>query len=487
MIKKILLIVLSATFVSCGDSSSGDEGTDGLIDAWNNGTISGTITDSSSGNVIADVSVTNVTSETTTASGVDGIYSFKNLTSGDYSLAFTKSGYQAKTLTISVSNDQNADGNTTLTLNTGGISGTITDSSSGTVISGVSVTNTTTGASTTSNDSGAYNFLNLVPGNHSLSFSKSNYQTKSAIIAVMSDQISNGNTTLTLSPNQFVAVGASGTIIASVDGSTWTTKTSGTTTELFKVKHLNSKLYAVGRNGLLLKSDNGNSWESISTGTTANFMDIHYYNNLYVIVGGNESSGGNSIILTSTDTSSWTKITTTTQRELSGITYLNTRYVAVACCGTNVTSNSIGSSTDGSNWGFSGTNFSQNRSLNGLTTDSSSLYAAGGSGLIIKSNDFFNWTQLTTGITSMLQDITHGSGKLVAVGNGGTIIYSADGTNWTDETINGAENLYGVNHGHSLYIAVGNNGAIYKSSNSTNWESLASPTSSLLRSVEAID
>ncbi len=164
---------------------------------------------------------------------------------------------------------------------------------------------------------------------------------------------------------------------------------------------------------------------------------------------------------------------------------MNTRYVTVAAGGGDL--NSIGSSTDGSTWAFTGTNYSQNKVLNGITNDNSYLYAAGGSGIVIKSNDFFNWTQLTTGISSQLYDIIYGSSKLVAVGNSGAIIYSTDGTNWSDETISGAENLYGITYGNSLFVVVGNNGTIYKSTNSTSWDSVSSPTSNLLWSVEAID
>ena len=106
----------------------------------------------------------------------------------------------------------------------------------------------------------------------------------------------------------FVAVGNSGTVLTSSDGTTWTKYTATYT------------------------SDNGST-------ETPSFNDVTYGNGTFVAV------NPNGIILTSTDvTSSWTKSTSGTSNNLNGVTYGNSTFVSVGNSGTILTS------SNGTSW-----------------------------------------------------------------------------------------------------------------------------------------
>ena len=58
---------------------------------------------------------------------------------------------------------------------------------------------------------------------------------------------------------KFVAVGNSGTILTSSDGTSWTSPTSGTSNDLKGVTYANSTFVAVGKSGTILTSTDGTS------------------------------------------------------------------------------------------------------------------------------------------------------------------------------------------------------------------------------------
>ena len=80
------------------------------------------------------------------------------------------------------------------------------------------------------------------------------------------------NTTTTSESVKFVAVGDSGTILTSTDGTSWTSRTSGTTSNLVGVTYGNSKFLTLTGsmdNGTystatVLTSSDGTSWTSSS-------------------------------------------------------------------------------------------------------------------------------------------------------------------------------------------------------------------------------
>ena len=81
---------------------------------------------------------------------------------------------------------------------------------------------------------------------------------------------------LNLKSEFFVAVGESGTILTSSDGTTWTSRTSGTSQGLDGVSYGDSTFVAVGVIGTILTSSDGASWTSRTSGTSYNLYGVSY-------------------------------------------------------------------------------------------------------------------------------------------------------------------------------------------------------------------
>ena len=75
----------------------------------------------------------------------------------------------------------------------------------------------------------------------------------------------------------YATVGSSGTILTSSDGTTWISRTSGTTNTLYGVTYGNSTFVAVGDGGTILtSSDNGTTWTSRISGTSDTLRGVTY-------------------------------------------------------------------------------------------------------------------------------------------------------------------------------------------------------------------
>ena len=120
------------------------------------------------------------------------------------------------------------------------------------------------------------------------------------------------------SNNKYIAVGNSGTIIASSDGgNTWNTKTSGTSQDLFDISYKNNSYVVVGSSGVILTSSDGDTWSSKNSGTTKDLYGITYGKNKFVAV------GMEGTILTSTDTESWIKRSSGIIVSINDVAYKN--------------------------------------------------------------------------------------------------------------------------------------------------------------------
>ena len=79
------------------------------------------------------------------------------------------------------------------------------------------------------------------------------------------DEDETTTTTTTTTTKSYVSVGDSGTILTSSDGTTWTSRTSGTSKNLNDVTHGNSIFVTVGYGGTILTSSvNGTTWNDRS-------------------------------------------------------------------------------------------------------------------------------------------------------------------------------------------------------------------------------
>src|SRR5690606_33448874 len=74
----------------------------------------------------------------------------------------------------------------------------------------------------------------------------------------------------------WVAVGNNGTILTSPDGTTWTSRNSGTTLNLRDVAYDGNLWVAVGWDGTILTSPNGVTWTNRSIETTLDLVGVAY-------------------------------------------------------------------------------------------------------------------------------------------------------------------------------------------------------------------
>ena len=113
---------------------------------------------------------------------------------------------------------------------------------------------------------------------------------------------------ITYGNNKFIAVGESGTVIRSDNGTNWTENLSGnsnTQANLYSIAFGNDRFVAVGRYAVIVSTNNGDSFTL--TETNYIFNDISFGNGVFVAVGSGE------IIYTSTggglsDGDTWTKV-----------------------------------------------------------------------------------------------------------------------------------------------------------------------------------
>ncbi len=197
---------------------------------------------------------------------------------------------------------------------------------------------------------------------------------------------------------RFVAVGDTGAIHTSVDGSTWVAQTSGTTEDLKDVLFNKwavgergvPEYIAVGGNGKILTSNNPTgTWYSKTTPTTEDLFAVAYDGTTYVVV------GDNGTVITSQNTNTWVSQTTGTTENLNDIIY---------------------------------------------NDDYDTFYAVGDAGLIVKSTDSgVTWTAQESGVTDMLLGISWTEGRMVITGANGSIITSDDGgLTWESNLVNNA-------------------------------------------------
>ena len=214
-----------------------------------------------------------------------------------------------------------------------------------------------------------------ISGNNTITLTSLSYGTYSECTIIVKDSGGNASNTLaitsfTVLPN-FIAVGTSGTILTSTNGTTWTSKTS----DIF--------------------SDNGTSNTDTHNGVT-------YGNSTFVTV-------GFSTISTSLDGTSWDNGTSGISNSLYGVTYANSTFVATGDSGTILTSSDNGSTWTSRIFTYDNgttTNYTTN-SLNDITYGNSTFVATGSSGTILTSSDGSTWTSRTSGTSNTLNGITY--------------------------------------------------------------------------------
>jgi hypothetical protein len=266
----------------------------------------------------------------------------------------------------------------------------------------------------------------------------------------------------TTNPPPFVAVGLNGNILTSLDGISWTERTSGTSNDLVSVTYGNSNFVTVGSFGTILTSSDGTSWTERTSGTSEYLYGVTYGEGLFVTVGW----GG--IILTSSDGTTWTSRTSGTSKNLNGVTFGNNTFMIVGHHGT------ILSSSDGTTW--TTRNTQNNVYYYDITYGNNTFVLVGFNGKIVTSPDGTTWTSRTSGTSEELHAVTYGNSTFMTVSE--SVFSSSDnGTTWTSRYNDGRWVVhFGVTYGNGLFVTVG--GSIFSSSdNGTTWTSRISGTS----------
>jgi hypothetical protein len=199
------------------------------------GSIAGRLTSSAGGAISgAQVSDSGGTSIRTDGSGN---YTLSGLAAGQHTVTAAASGFvsQNKSVTVTSGNTTTANFVLTPSQTTGGVAGTVTNSSDGTDIAGVAVDDDV-GDSARTNTSGAYAISGLSPGRHTLTTAMSGFAPQSKTVTITSGQNATADFALTASQTTGTATGTVtsaagavivGAVVSDNTGASGTTNGSG--------------------------------------------------------------------------------------------------------------------------------------------------------------------------------------------------------------------------------------------------------------------
>ncbi|MDB6153138.1 MAG: hypothetical protein JWL90_1591 [Chthoniobacteraceae bacterium] len=254
--------------------------------------------------------------------------------------------------------------------------------------------------------------------------------------------------------------------LTSVAGLYWSAPQSAAIT---KVCFGKDRFVAVGPSGVILWSTNGSTWYAAdpqTSGTSSYFESVCFGNGYFIAVGWDGS------ILRSADGKSWTSSPSPTARTLSDVWAEQGRFVAVGEAAT------ILVSADGYSWTSVGYN---NAGSPGYPLDSLCSVRYGNGVWValersnttgVRSTDGVNWTRIYSGNGYKKCLIFDGTRFVAVADAGGQLSTSLDGLTW--QNMPAPRGLYSIVFGEGLYVAVGESGAILSSPDLITWTATAS-------------
>lgn len=252
---------------------------------------------------------------------------------------------------------------------------------------------------------------------------------------------------------RWIAVGDSGYIATSTNGTTWSSQKNGTDKLTF-IYNFNGIWVTGGQNGKILISTNGTSWTSKTISGTHTYMAIKEYNGKAVIIG---TAGKGA---TSTDGTNWYSVTDSTTPAFQDIEYFNGKWIAVGQNG------KISTSTNGSTWVAATVGTVTYFDIYAVNNK---VFAVGGAGTVLVSSDGTTWDSQVLG-TKNLTSIYYANSMYVICGIGGEVYSSSDGTNWTKRTTNTTASLRAVYNYNNLWMVVGSGSNVLISNDAINWK-----------------
>lgn len=249
----------------------------------------------------------------------------------------------------------------------------------------------------------------------------------------------------------FVAAGAEGEIMSSVDGINWTDLTSiPESHDYFDVRFGDNTFIAAG--GPVIQTLTGPAAGARTTYQNGTVVSLAYGNGTWVSVGGViVDFNWSSFFLRSTDDgASWTQEgsipVSGALQNLLDVAFGNGVFLAVAGSG------DVYGSIDGTNWSkiSSGVLFYPKS----ITFADGQFYVGAGNGRIYRSVNGFSWSHSTVGSSSWF-DVAYHDGDFVAVGQGGNLATSTNGSSWTMQSSGTTDALESVEGSVVGWVAVG--------------------------------
>lgn len=289
-----------------------------------------------------------------------------------------------------------------------------------------------------------------------------------------------------LSPS-FVAVGARGTIVSSLDGRSWTPRDSGVTANLNSVAASRTLFVAVGDGGTILSSSRGTAWAARQSGTEENLTHVIFNGEKFVAVGGAWSD--RAVTLTSPDGVSWTPLEAPPAYAFHAVAVAGGTVFAAAVTPSArlpmdldhvVLEYVLPSTSSRGSWRDRDLpRFSDSLSLGeqALTVGSWNNEST-----LSRSSDGQDWTTQALPSSDARAIASSGSGLVVVCR--ATALSSPDGTAWSEHSLRLDDGwLMEVTYGASSFVAVGSAGAIFTSANGSTWTSQVSAVAADLLDV----
>lgn len=156
-----------------------------LLQAKLAGIIQGVVKDKDSGTPISNCEVLLTPGNKTIVTSGDGLYSFKDLESKEYTITFNKNGYASDSRKVTVKQGDTVEVEMLLQAKSGGIiQGVIKDKDSGIPISNCEVLLNPENESLITSSDGFYTFKGLIPGDYTITFNRSGYISDSRSTSV---------------------------------------------------------------------------------------------------------------------------------------------------------------------------------------------------------------------------------------------------------------------------------------------------------------
>ncbi len=277
-----------------------------------------------------------------------------------------------------------------------------------------------------------------------------------------------------------IAVGKSGTIITSNNGTEWESLDSNyTSRNLYGAtwSDTRGKFVVVGAAGLIMTSANGVEWEIQSSGTSAYLYDVVWAEELTEFV----ACGQHGTILTSSDGATWELAENRPKAYLYGLAWSGTELVLLGQDGWLLTSPDVASFTlrPGPRVDLRAVDWSMEQGR---------FLAVGNLQTIAASTDGSAWTDLYDGaavdIRGVVAIVEDTDTSLMAVGTQGTVLKSDNGLEYEFVWARDGLQLNGIARSNGTAVAVGDQGYILRSQDFRTWDTISTrPTFLDLNSV----